>query len=489
MRVSLLRLGLVTALATGLIYGEASAETVKVSSGAYSEDINYVNPSFQKINELLTQAAIAADIPPEVVKAVAMKESEWKQFENGKPLESNDGGIGIMQITDSDLSEEEKEKLKYNINDNIEKGIEILNSKYDWIAAGKIPGIKGADRYVIENWYFPVMAYNGIKPTNSPVKTEDESENKGAYQYKVFANIEMDSFLDFDPNKSREEQVYDFLGKFPFERAHFQYDRESTENIKFLKTEYNVSNTHDSAYFFENGDWVTVTGAKAVRVRELPNNLDTTKVKFLAPENTHLKITGPFEYDSGTKDNQYVWYPIETKDGKEGYISSAYLKKHNLTDLPKVIPFDDLEEKYIDAVEFLVSKGIQGLTETTFGTQQNIKRVDAAVFVAKAKGLDIDAAPDSGFTDVPPRAKEAVNALKAAGITDGRTTTTFDSEALITRGELAIWLQRAFELEPGNEELAFNDVGDRYENAVSALVNHDITRGTSLTTFGTTSNC
>ena len=63
--------------------------------------------------------------------------------------------------------------------------------------------------------------------------------------------------------------------------------------------------------------------------------------------------------------------------------------------------FTDVEAKYTDAVEFLVSKGIKGTSDTTFGTQKNIKRVDAAVFVASALGLDTESAPDAGFTDVP----------------------------------------------------------------------------------------
>ena len=56
------------------------------------------------------------------------------------------------------------------------------------------------------------------------------------------------------------------------------------------------------------------------------------------------------------------------------------------------------------------------------------KRVDAAVFVVKALGLDIENAPASGFTDVPESAEKEVNALKAAGITNGKTKTTFDSD-------------------------------------------------------------
>ena len=48
--------------------------------------------------------------------------------------------------------------------------------------------------------------------------------------------------------------------------------------------------------------------------------------------------------------------------------------------------------------------------------------MDAAVLLANVLGLDTENAPDSGFKDVPERAKGAVNALKEAGITNGKTT-------------------------------------------------------------------
>ena len=44
------------------------------------------------------------------------------------------------------------------------------------------------------------------------------------------------------------------------------------------------------------------------------------------------------------------------------------------------------------------------------------------------------------------RAKGAVNALKEAGITNGKSTDQFGSSQPITRGEMAIWLQKGFEL-------------------------------------------
>ena len=259
---SLLRVGVLTLFATGLLYGEASAETGQVSSNSLMEESQNVNPSFQRMNELLTEAAIKADIPPEVLKAIAWEESDWQQFKDGKPYVSTDGGIGIMQVTDYDPAEEES--LKTDIEYNINKGIEILKSKFDLIAAGVLPSVEGADRHVIENWYFPVMAYNGIKPTNSPLYQADGTPNRDAYQEKVFAQIENDSFID------KNDDVYDLLGKFPFSTEDFKYNPDSSENIEFLKKKYTVKETHDSAYFFQVGNRVVVTEDN-VRLRKDPS--------------------------------------------------------------------------------------------------------------------------------------------------------------------------------------------------------------------------
>lgn len=149
--------------------------------------------------------------------------------------------------------------------------------------------------------------------------------------------------------------------------------------------------------------------------------------------------------------------------------------------------FTDVSDNYKEAVDFVVSKGAKGLTETRFGVSENIKRVDAAVLLANVLELDTEKAPAAGFTDVPARAQGAVNALKAAGITNGKSDTKFGANDLITRGELAIWIQKGFGLE-GKAELKFTDVGSRYTEAVAALVANKITQGKSETQFGTADN-
>lgn len=147
--------------------------------------------------------------------------------------------------------------------------------------------------------------------------------------------------------------------------------------------------------------------------------------------------------------------------------------------------FQDVNKNYKEAVDFVVSKGAKGVTDTKFGVHENIKRVDAAVLLVNVLELDIETAPASGFTDVPKRAIKEVNALKKAGITTGKSTTKFDPDAQITRGELAVWIQRGFEFKASEEKLKFTDVAKQYQEAVSALVANGVTKGKTDTKFGT----
>ena len=101
--------------------------------------------------------------------------------------------------------------------------------------------------------------------------------------------------------------------------------------------------------------------------------------------------------------------------------------------------------------------------------------------------MDTENAPDSGFKDVPERAKGAVNALKEAKITKGKTIESFGSTDLITRGELAIWIQTGFRIKR-KYDTSFTDVAEHYEDAVQALLTNEITQGISKTEFGINMN-
>ncbi|MBP0726468.1 DUF5011 domain-containing protein [Bacillus sp. RG28] len=320
MKKTLLGVGVITCFTFGFFTNYSSAESnlssdLSSKCTSYGEIKNNQNPSFQQINCLLTNAAINADIPPEVVKSVAYQESGWDQFKvNG----IGDNGIGIMQITNH--PEFDQQKLKDDISYNIESGVQILNQMYD---RTDLPKIKDADRHVIENWYFPVMAYNGTKPENSPIYQDTGNKNEKAYQEKVFRWIENDSF-------QYNETTH--LGQFSFTINDFNYDKNSNKNIEFLKKEYIVPDQHSSVYFFKTGDKVVAT--QDINLRSKPstskNQDGTTNIIDKITKNTTLIINGEITFDqSKDSKNQFVWIPVKTADQKlEGYVSSSYITKN-----------------------------------------------------------------------------------------------------------------------------------------------------------------
>ncbi|MGE6370681.1 S-layer homology domain-containing protein, partial [Planococcus kocurii] len=156
---------------------------------------------------------------------------------------------------------------------------------------------------------------------------------------------------------------------------------------------------------------------------------------------------------------------------------------------PDPTGFTDVPDRYSLSVNYLLSKGItKGLTPTKFGTDMTIKRVDAAVMLAKALNLKTTDIKKSKFTDVPERAAKYIDALKAASIINGKSETMFGSDLDITRGETAIILKNAYELEASKNGTHFTDVSDRYEKSVAALVEYEITKGLTATKFGTESS-
>ncbi|MFB1082173.1 S-layer homology domain-containing protein [Jeotgalibacillus sp. JSM ZJ347] len=150
--------------------------------------------------------------------------------------------------------------------------------------------------------------------------------------------------------------------------------------------------------------------------------------------------------------------------------------------------FTDVSDRYSEAVNYLVENNLtSGLTESKFGVSETIKRGDAAIILARALELQNEDAPASGFSDVPERGALAINSLKEAGVINGKSATNFGFNDEITRGEMALILTKAnaYALEGDADNMTFTDVNSRYAEAVAALVEAGITQGTSETQFGT----
>lgn len=154
--------------------------------------------------------------------------------------------------------------------------------------------------------------------------------------------------------------------------------------------------------------------------------------------------------------------------------------------------FLDVSDRYMKAVNFLVENGItNGISETHYGTADNIKRQDAAVMIARAIGFNSNQDfNDSGFTDVPASAKWAVDALVQAGIVHGKTAKRFGSTDLLTRDELSKILAGAaqYDIDDKVTTTQFTDVNTKFAKYVDALLKNGITVGKSKTQYGSEFN-
>jgi hypothetical protein len=152
--------------------------------------------------------------------------------------------------------------------------------------------------------------------------------------------------------------------------------------------------------------------------------------------------------------------------------------------------FTDVAPKYKEAVDYLFDNGItSGKTEELFGTHDNIKRGELAIWLVRALGLEEaakEAAP-SGFADVAGTYYDGyVSVLKEAKILDGLSADEFGVNAFVTRGQMAKLLSNAYGL-TSEEEAPFTDMG-QWAPFINGLYAYEITSGKTEELFGTGDN-
>ncbi|RKZ81956.1 MAG: hypothetical protein DRR19_21455, partial [Candidatus Parabeggiatoa sp. nov. 1] len=143
------------------------------------------NPSYEEIRTEILSLAKEHNIPPVIIQAIVFKESTWAHFDdNGdaKIHQEPDGreGIGIMQVTEcppepkpepnetscaNSISQAVYDQLKDDWKHNLAVGVERLDSKWDKQNSEVYNALDTAiDKGILENWYYPVMWYNGKGP-------------------------------------------------------------------------------------------------------------------------------------------------------------------------------------------------------------------------------------------------------------------------------------------------------------------------------------
>ena len=183
-------------------------------------------------------------------------------------------------------------------------------------------------------------------------------------------------------------------------------------------------------------------------------------------------------------------------DFKDGKCTRCGEKDPNYVP-PVVNPFKDVEKSspYYDAIIWAADKGVTtGKTADTFGINDGCTRAQIVTFLYRAAGSPaVKADTVNPFTDV---SKDSVyyNAILWAvekGITKGTTETTFDPNAVCTRGQIVTFLFRA----SGDEKVAtgtdFADVasGSYCADAVAWAVANKVANGFADGTFRPEATC
>ncbi|SDH62663.1 S-layer homology domain-containing protein [Alteribacillus bidgolensis] len=382
--------------------------------------------SFKEKKDLLTETALEHDIPPEILKAIAFEETGMRQFDDeGNPIrnENDDGGIGMMQVTlnedDLENRQVDRERLETDTAYNIEVGADLLNEKFEW-SGSVIPQVNDGDREVLENWYFAVLAYNGLDRRNDP------NENDHTYQDDLYESLADNNLFETDFDLPEFEAQY----------------RDDGNRMWFSEDQLNITTeqTTRSLQMFEEGDKVYSYSkdVSAIRFREEPavSSREVGEVALYTP----LTVEGPLEHDNNIA-NHFGFYPLYYAD-IHGYMASTYVREGTVT------VFSDVRRQELtEAVGFLeVQDIISGYPDGTFRPNEPIYRRHAASMLSKALGLEVPEdyelkAADMNKDDL---GYKAMKTVEYHGFMTGSGENIRPNENM-TRAQMASVLAAAFE--------------------------------------------
>ncbi len=164
---------------------------------------------------------------------------------------------------------------------------------------------------------------------------------------------------------------------------------------------------------------------------------------------------------------------------------------------PTFNPFPDVAETspYYDAILWAYNNDITtGKLDGTFGVNDGCTRAQIVTFLYRQAGSpEVSADVVNPFTDVSADSVyyKAIMWAVSEGITKGTTATTFDPNAVCTRGQIVTFLFRASGDEKVETTVSFSDVaaGSYCYDAVAWAVANGVTKGFSDTTFAPDATC
>jgi hypothetical protein len=144
---------------------------------------------------------------------------------------------------------------------------------------------------------------------------------------------------------------------------------------------------------------------------------------------------------------------------------------------------DDDDSVFQDDIEWLFAAGITtGCSDDRFCPDDVVSRGQMAAFLGRSLGLP--AAGGDSFTDDNNSVfEDDIERFAAAGITRGCSPTTFCPDAGVTRGQMAAFLERAYDLPATGQDFFSDDNGSIFEDSINRLAASGITSGCTASNF------
>lgn len=405
---------LVVFLVLALVFGQTAA-AFAASDPSLSRD---------DIIKIIEDTARRKNIPPQILKAIAWKESRFTQFtSSGAPFVSR-GNRGLMQISNVHTSFD-ADRLLYDVTYNIEAGADILLSK--WLDP-RTPTVGNRDPNVLEHWYFALWAYNGWLPRNNP---------------------------NLNGEKTYQDSIFDYIRN--------NYGQEvSTVDWRYIPASGlpewgsqlpEPAVTHEAGIlFYQPDDRALVDVRDQLYVQTTPGGGDVT---FSLEQHQEVIILSQPQLVEGL-----YWYEIKhPATGQKSWAAGIYLKP--------VLVQQEAAEDALGALLLDPDMGTETVIEENPETEEAAEVEEAlqAAEVEEDEGIaedvkvvntqELDESADaekpapvfSTFRDMKGHpAQEAVDTLAALGVIS-TTSHDFKPHQTISRQELAVMLDAFFQLD------------------------------------------
>lgn len=312
----------------------------------------FVNPPRTELEERVEAVARKRGIPSVLLKSIARVESVYKQFNSdGSVFTGSSGSIGLMQIYNK-YGWFENEKLKYDIDYNIEAGADVLLRKWD-LAVETLPQIGDMNPNILENWYFAIWAYNGWSKVNNP----NTGLKKQTFQELVYYIAEKEYGQVITPIDNK------LLPKQGLPSKDKKYETPQELHYGDILT-------------YAEGDIVKLDGRHVTKLKDAPNGSNVAEVNNLMELQV---LEGP------VLSNGYFWYKVRANEiNAEGWLVGNWISKTG-----SIYPFLDIagiwaKDYIIKLHEMDIVSGSGG----NFNPDDHITRQEISVMLSKALQLE-----------------------------------------------------------------------------------------------------